>query len=118
MSVITNFFNTSTFTVENLTTSPSVIPDEAFEFNFYITDTTKQGTAKDIGIELYTKDGRNEVKLTIVPDVRLVDVNTWEISGTIDSGEWDGAKAVLMRATIKDILDIYHRVDSYLVKEQ
>ena len=118
MSVITSFFNTSTFAIENLTTNPKVIPDEAFEFNFYITDTTKQGTAKDVGIELFVKDGRNETLLTVTPDVRLVDSNTWEVSATIDSGEWDGVKAILMKATVKDILDVYHSIDSYLIEEQ
>ena len=117
MSNITSFFNTSTFAIENLTTNPKVLPDEAFEFNFYIYDTTKQGTAKDVDIDLYTVEGRDKTKLTITPDVRLVDNNTWEVTANIPSGEWDGIKAILMKLSIKDILDIYHEVKHYLYKE-
>ena len=116
MSNIASFFNTSTFTIENLTTNPKVVQDEAFEFNFYITDTTKQGTAKDVGIELYEKDGRDETLITVTPDVRLVDTNTWEVGALLTSGDWDGEKDVLMKVTVKDILDIYHAVEIYLVK--
>ena len=118
MSVITSFFNTSTFTIENLMSNPKVVPDETFEFNFYITDTSKQGTAKDVGMELYVVNGRDRIKLPVTPDIRLIDSNTWEVSGLIDSADWNGTDAILITATIKDTSDLFHSIDSFLIKEQ
>ena len=112
-----DFFNISTFAMTNLTTNPKVVPDELFEFNYYVSDMVKQGTAKDIDIELVVKDGRNETAISNTPNVRLVDNNTWEVSATIDSVEWDGIKSILMKVSIKDTLDIYHEIEHYLIKE-
>jgi len=117
MSVIGSFFSKSSFSISNLTTDPLVKPDEEFDFNYYIYDTIKNGTAKEITVSLYTKSGRNETLLSTAPQVYMVDYNTWQISGTISSAEWDGKAAIEMKFDIKDITDVHHQVDSWLIKD-
>ena len=117
MSTIGNFFNKSSFKVENLTTDPLVEPDVAYAFNFYIVDTIKQLTAKSLDIEMYVKDGRNETLITNTPSASLVAANTWRVSAVIPAVEWNGTSSVMLRFTIEDLDSIYHTVDYILVKE-
>ncbi len=117
MSVIGNFFSKSAFSISNLAADPLVKPDVAFDFNYYIYDTIKNGTAKSIAVSLYVKTGRNETLLSTEPDVYLVAYNTWQISGTIPASEWDGKAPIEMRFDIEDITDVHHLVNSWLIKD-
>ena len=116
--MIKTFFNTSNFKVNNLTANPYVVPDEAFEFNFYIHDMNKQGTAVSIETSLVVIDGRDRTDITNAPNDYQVDTNTWEVSAVIPSNEWDGEKTVLIVFKIRDIADAMHVVEYPLVKEE
>ena len=117
MSVIDDFFNTSSFLVENLVADPFVEPDVAYAFNFYIYDKIKSLTAKSLDIEMYVKDGRNETLITNTPIAYLTAANTWRVSSVIPAGEWDGSKGILLKFTIEDLNGLFHTVDYMLVKE-
>lgn len=117
MPNIANFFNKGTFSVENLTTNPRVVPDEVFEFNFYVYDVLKGNSAKALTVDMYKVDGRNQTKITTSPNAFLVDCNTWQLSATIAVGEWDGSNPILLKFLIVDLQDIKHSVETYLTKE-
>lgn len=117
MSNIASFFNKGTFSVENLVTDPVVIKDESFVYNFYVYDIIKSTTAKTISVTMFVADGRDEVLITNVPTVYLVDANTWQLSAIIPSGEWDGKKPILLKFLIEDLLDVMHEVETYLIKD-
>jgi len=116
MSNISNFFNTSTYSVENLTSDPRVLPDETFKFNFYIYDLLNSTTAKTLSVSMYKKTGRDKVLITNTPSATLIADNTWQLSATIPALEWDGKVSIVLDFNIVDLLDIAHSVEHYLVR--
>ena len=117
MSVIGSFFNKSKFSITNLTTNPKVVPDELFEFNFYIYDALRNGTAKSLVAELIVIDGRSESTVTNTPSEYVVDYNVWQMSAVVPAADWNGTDSLILRFSITDITDSLHLIDYVLHKK-